>query len=140
MLHGGSKLIDGAILITTPQEVSCMAVRKEINFCRKTDLPIIGVIENMSSFICPDCHKSHALFAASTGGGENMCREMNAEFLGKIPMDPRVSVLCDEGKSVTDAVKGTPVAEALEAIVCKLRQHCDMKEKKEVKAEEVKKE
>lgn len=128
MLHGGSKLIDGAVLITTPQEVSCMAVRKEINFCHKTDLPIIGVIENMSSFICPDCHKSHALFAASTGGGENMCKEMNTEFLGKIPMDPRVSVYCDEGKSVTDAAKGTPVAEALEGIVLKLRRHCDMKD------------
>ena len=50
-----STKVDGAVIITTPQEVSLMDVRKEINFCRKVNLPVIGVVENMSGFVCPKC-------------------------------------------------------------------------------------
>ncbi|KAH7818625.1 Cytosolic Fe-S cluster assembly factor nubp1 [Monocercomonoides exilis] len=120
MLKDGDKKPDGAIVVTTPQEVSLMAVRKEINFCKKTDIPVIGVVENMSSFVCPDCGAQHPLFAPSTGGAKKMCEDTNTELLGQIPMDPRVCVCCDEGKNVMESMEGTSVAKALSVIVEKL--------------------
>merc|ERR1719150_1060994 len=68
--------MDGAVIVTTPQEVSLMDVRKEINFCRKVNLPVIGVIENMSGFVCPSCGHVEAIFSPSTGGAEAMCERM----------------------------------------------------------------
>lgn len=89
----------GAILVTTPHEVSLLDVRKEINFCRKTKLPIVGVIENMSTFVCPKCTTNSVIFPALTGGAAKMCEEMNVPFLGSLPLDPRISKACDEGEN-----------------------------------------
>jgi len=75
-----------------------MDVRKEVNFCRKVGLPIIGVIENMSGFICPNCKNMTEIFLPTTGGGRNMAKEMNLRFLGGIPLDPRIARSCDDGK------------------------------------------
>merc|ERR1712003_337846 len=69
--------IDGAVIVTTPQEVSLMDVRKEINFCRKVNLPVLGVIENMSGYACPKCGHEESIFAPSTGGAAEMCKQMN---------------------------------------------------------------
>ena len=82
--------IDGAVIVTTPQEVSLMDVRKEINFCRKVGVDIIGVIENMSGFVCPKCDKCSTIFAPSSGGARKMCDDMSIPFLGSIPIDPRI--------------------------------------------------
>ncbi|MBN3286912.1 NUBP1 factor, partial [Polyodon spathula] len=82
--------IDGAVLITTPQEVSLQDVRKEIAFCRKVNLPIIGVVANMSGFVCPKCKNNSQIFPPTTGGAEKMCRELNIPLLGKVPLDPRI--------------------------------------------------
>jgi len=89
---------DGAIVITTPQEVSLLDVRKEINFCRKVGLPIIGIVENMSGFICPKCHTETKIFAPTTGGAEKMAKDMVIQFLGSIPLDPQIARACDEGR------------------------------------------
>jgi len=91
--------IDGAILVTTPQEVALMDVRKEINFCKKVGIPILGVVENMSIFICPKCKTGTQIFAPTTGGASKMCIDMNVPFLGSIPLDPRIARACDEGKN-----------------------------------------
>ena len=87
---------DGAVIVTTPQRVAISDVRKGINFCRKLELPIIGVIENMSGFACPKCGEITDIF--KSGGAEIMAKEMKVPFLGKIPIDPQIVEACDSGK------------------------------------------
>lgn len=86
---------DGAIIVTTPQHVAISDVRRCITFCHKLHLPVLGVIENMSGFICPNCGKEVDIF--KTGGGELMAREMNVPFLGRIPIDPNIVISGDNG-------------------------------------------
>ncbi len=81
---------DGAVLVTTPQEIALQDVRKEINFCKSTGIPILGVIENMSGFSCPHCSKITEIFKPTTGGAEEMCRAMGVPFLGSLPLDTAV--------------------------------------------------
>ncbi|MCE5248717.1 Mrp/NBP35 family ATP-binding protein [bacterium] len=84
-----------AVIVTTPQQVSIEDVRKSITFCRKVNLPVKGIIENMSGFVCPHCGNSVDIF--NTGGGEALAREMNVPFLGRIPIDPVIVSSCDDG-------------------------------------------
>ncbi len=100
--------IDGAVIVTTPQEVALSDVRKEINFCRKVGMPIVGVIENMSGFVCPNCDKVHQIFKPTSGGAAKMCQEMNVPFLGAIPLDGVLTEACDAGKSWADIVGDKP--------------------------------
>jgi len=83
----------GAVLVTTPQLVSINDVRREITFCQKTSIPIIGIIENYSSFTCPNCHDCTPIFQEN--GGEILSKETGIELLGKIPIDPNL-VRCGE--------------------------------------------
>ncbi|MBN1257597.1 MAG: P-loop NTPase [Planctomycetes bacterium] len=87
---------DGAVIVTTPQEISLVDVRKSINFCRQLKLPVLGVIENMSGFVCPQCGELVNVFGS--GGGEKLAQEMAVRFLGRIPLDPMVVAACDAGK------------------------------------------
>jgi len=86
---------DGAVIVTTPQHVAISDVRRCITFCRQLRLPVLGVIENMSGFICPHCGKEVDIF--KTGGGEIMAREMSVPFLGRIPIDPNIVISGDSG-------------------------------------------
>lgn len=86
----------GAIIVTTPQEVSLMDSRKAIAFAVKLNLKIIGIIENMSGMVCPHCGKKINLF--KEGGGEKTALELGVPFLGKIPLDPQIVSSGDEGK------------------------------------------
>jgi Mrp family chromosome partitioning ATPase/predicted Fe-Mo cluster-binding NifX family protein len=86
---------DGAVIVTTPQEIALADVRKSVNFCRKMGLHILGVVENMSGFVCPHCGERADIF--KTGGGEAMAAEMGIPFLGRIPLDPGVVSHGDEG-------------------------------------------
>ncbi|KAJ8317949.1 hypothetical protein KUTeg_003040 [Tegillarca granosa] len=104
--------VDGAVIITTPQEVALLDVRKEITFCRKVNLPIIGVVENMSGFVCPHCKKESQVFPPTTGGGEKMAQDMNVNFLGNLPLDPRIGKCCDEGKSYLTEVPDSPATQS----------------------------
>ena len=92
--------VDGALIVTTPQEVSLLDVRKEINFCAKTKIPVLGVVENMSGFSCPNCNHCTDIFVPSSGGAEKMCADMSVPFLGKVPLDPRLSHAGEHGVSV----------------------------------------
>ena len=85
----------GAVLVTTPQAVATADVRKEANFCVKTSIPVIGVIENMSGYTCPCCGEVSNLF--SSGGGQVMAQELGIPFLGKVPVDVKFGELV-EGK------------------------------------------
>lgn len=87
---------DGAVIVTTPQDVALIDVRKAITFCRQVNLPILGVVENMSGFVCPYCGKNVNIF--KVGGGEEMALEMEVPFLGRIPLEPGIVEAGDSGK------------------------------------------
>eukprot|EP00002_Diphylleia_rotans_P016908 TRINITY_DN3286_c0_g1_i1.p1 TRINITY_DN3286_c0_g1~~TRINITY_DN3286_c0_g1_i1.p1 ORF type:complete len:284 (-),score=52.59 TRINITY_DN3286_c0_g1_i1:468-1319(-) len=89
--------VDGAVIVTTPQEVALLDVRKEINFCKKVNIPILGVVENMSGFVCPKCTNQTEIFPPTTGGALKMCTEMGLTLLGRIPIDPNLARCCDLG-------------------------------------------
>lgn len=114
--------IDGAIVITTPQEVALQDVRKEIDFCRKVNIPIIGVVENMSGFVCPSCHGQSDIFIPSTGGADSLCKEMDLTLLGQVPLDPRIGKCCDYGTSFIDEYPESPATDAYLDIVDKIRE------------------
>lgn len=86
----------GAVVVTTPQAVSVSDVKKELNFCRKTGVEILGVLENMAGFVCPHC--AHCTDVFSKGGGEAMAIEFDVPFLGRLPLDPAFVSLIEEGK------------------------------------------
>lgn len=105
----------GAVIVTTPQIVATNDVRKSINFCRQLNLPVLGVVENMSGFVCPKCGELTAIF--KTGGGEHMATDMHVPFLGRIPVDPKVGEACDEGKPFVHHHSRTETARAFERII-----------------------
>lgn len=109
--------IDGAVLVTTPQEVSLLDVRKEIDFCRKAGINIIGLVENMSGFVCPKCTHQSEIFRATTGGGKHLAKETNVPFLGSVPLDPRIGMACDYGESFFDNFGDSPACVALKNVV-----------------------
>ncbi|XP_008207591.1 cytosolic Fe-S cluster assembly factor NUBP1 homolog isoform X2 [Nasonia vitripennis] len=117
--------ITGAIIVTTPQEVALLDVRKEIDFCKKVDIPILGVVENMSIFVCPKCKTSAEIFPALTGGAKKMSDDLNVEFLGTLPLDPLLARCCDEGKNFLIEMPDSPTIVALNTIVQKIVQKCD---------------
>ena len=87
--------MEGVIIVTIPSEVSQDVVKKAVTFARKMDVPILGIVENMSGMVCPHCSETIDVF--SKGGGERVAEEMEVEFLGSIPLDPRISADSDEG-------------------------------------------
>jgi ATP-binding protein involved in chromosome partitioning len=109
---------DGAVIVTTPQEASLAACRKALNFVRAVKVPVLGVIENMSGFVCPHCGETTHIFAS--GGGEAMACEMSAPFLGRIPLAPEVVALCDSGRPVAGETAPQAVREAFGRIVDEL--------------------
>jgi ATP-binding protein involved in chromosome partitioning len=103
--------IDGAVIVTTPQQIAVVDVKKCITFCRQLNLPVLGVIENMSGFVCPHCHQRIEVFAGE--GGQEMARDFGVPFLGKIPMDPALAHACDLGAPFVDTGRPNPTAEAM---------------------------
>jgi ATP-binding protein involved in chromosome partitioning len=95
------KNVDGAIIVTTPQDVALLDSRKAVNFSRLLNVPVLGIVENMSGMICPHCGERIDLF--KVGGGERAARELGVPFLGRIPIDPKMVIRCDAGTPfVTD--------------------------------------
>ncbi|KAK9378572.1 P-loop containing nucleoside triphosphate hydrolase protein [Kockiozyma suomiensis] len=85
---------DGAVLVTTPQGVATADVRKELNFCKKVGFEVLGVVENMSGFLCPHCAECSHIF--SKGGGEQLAVQFNVPFLGAVPIDPQFVLMIEE--------------------------------------------
>jgi Mrp family chromosome partitioning ATPase len=107
--------VTGGIIVTTPQDVALNDVRKSITFCRKLNVPVLGVVENMSGFVCPKCGTRTDIF--KTGGGRTMANEMGVPFLGSVPVDPRIVEACDMGTPYVAQFAGTDTAKAFERIV-----------------------
>lgn len=90
----------GAVVVTTPQAISTSDVRKELNFCVKTQVPVLGVIENMAGYMCPCCNEISNVF--SKGGGEIMAKECNVPFLGSVPLDTGFGALMEGARPEAD--------------------------------------
>lgn len=88
--------VAGAVVVTTPQAVATADVRKELNFCVKTGIRVLGVVENMSGFVCPHCSECTDIFGS--GGGRSMAEEFKVPFLGSVPIDTQFITLVEEGK------------------------------------------
>jgi len=86
----------GAVIVTTPQEVALLDSRKSVNFAKTLKMPVIGIIENMSGFVCPKC--GHHIDLFKTGGGYKAALELSVPFLGKVPIDPKIVETGDSGK------------------------------------------
>lgn len=106
---------DGALVVTTPQDVALIDVRKAITFCRQVKLPILGVIENMSGFICPHCGKTADIFKA--GGGEAMAMDMGVPFLGRIPLESKIVEAGDSGRPYLEYNRESETARAFERVI-----------------------
>jgi len=106
--------VDGAVIVTTPQEVALLDSRKSVTFARKLNIPILGIVENMSGMSCPHCGELVDLF--KSGGGEKAAGEMGVNFLGRIPLDPMVVMQGDSGKPYVLEVTDTPTAAAFKAV------------------------
>ncbi|VAW41663.1 Cytosolic Fe-S cluster assembling factor NBP35 [hydrothermal vent metagenome] len=104
-----------AVIVTTPQAVALADVRKSINFCKSVKMPIAGVVENMSGFICPHCHEAVDIF--SSGGGEQTARDFDLPFLGRVPMDPRVVIAGDTGRPYLSTDEDTPAVTVFNSII-----------------------
>lgn len=87
-----------AVIVTTPQEIALADVRKSIQFCQTVKMPVLGIIENMSGFVCPSCGNMHAIF--KSGGGEKTAAKYDLAFLGQLPIDPSVVTAGDAGQSI----------------------------------------
>lgn len=105
----------GAVVVTTPQEVSLMDSRKAVAFAQRLNLKILGIIENMSGMVCPHCGKRIDLF--KEGGGQRAALELGVPFLGKIPLDPEIVTLGDEGKAFIDIHPESEASQAFMRVV-----------------------
>jgi ATP-binding protein involved in chromosome partitioning len=106
---------DGAVIVTTPQAVAVQDVRRCIVFCRQLDLPVLGVVENMSGFVCPRCGEPVPIFG--TDGGRQMAEEMHVPFLGAIPIEPEVVASGDGGTPIVQSRPHGETAKAFGRIV-----------------------
>ena len=102
--------LKGAVIVSTPQDIALIDARKGIAMFNKTQIPILGVVENMSMFTCPNCGSSHAIFGH--GGARDTALKLGVPFLGEIPLVPRIRETSDAGTPVSVSVPDGPEAQA----------------------------
>jgi Mrp family chromosome partitioning ATPase len=107
--------MDGAVIVTTPQKVAAVDVRKSISFCRQLQVPVLGVVENMSGFACPKCSEVTTIFRS--GGGRHIANDMHVPFLGSIPLDPQIAEACDSGQAFLRRYAASPTAVMMRTII-----------------------
>ncbi|GME87524.1 unnamed protein product [Ambrosiozyma monospora] len=118
--------VEGAVIVTTPQLVSINDVKKEINFCKKVNFKVLGVVENMSGFICPHCEECTNIFGA--GGGKKLAEEVQLPYLGNVPIDPnfvdiiekQTEIRKNEGKTLVDLYSGCRLSKMFAEITDKV--------------------
>lgn len=113
----------GALVVTTPQQVSAADVRRSVNFCLKLQMPFYGIIENMSGFVCPKCGELSQIFRE--GAGETIAKEFNIDFLGKIPLDMSIGESCDSGKPYVEALETSASAGIMKGIAERIAKNCE---------------
>ncbi len=107
--------VDGAVIVTTPQKLASVDVRKSINFCRQLKVPVLGIVENMSGFVCPKCGEVTQILCS--GGGRKISEDMDVPFLGSIPIDSKIAEACDTGVAFVLHYPSTPTAGIIKGIV-----------------------
>lgn len=115
--------INGAIIVTTPQDMAILDARKSIQFAKELSIPVIGIIENMSGFICPHCHNEVNIF--KKGGGESSAREFKVPFLGRIAFEPEFVELADRGTPFVSFKKELESSKAFIKIVDRIEEYID---------------
>lgn len=105
---------DGAVVVSTPQDLALATIRKELNFCRTMGLKVLGIVENMSGFVCPHCQECSDLFSA--GGARRLADEYGFLFLGSIPLDQNLCLCCEEGSNVFETFPESPAGRSLYSI------------------------
>ncbi len=118
--------IDGVIIVTMPSELSRVVVKKAISFARRVGMSIIGIVENMSGYVCPTCGDKIDIF--SSGGGKKMAKETGFPFLGSIPIDPKVGLNSDEGSPFVIKHADSLAAKAFVRVVKKVESYLQEKE------------
>lgn len=119
--------LDGVVIVTIPSEVSQNVVEKAITFSKQLNVPIIGIVENMSGFICPTCSTETQIF--KTGGGQRVAEKHSVPFLGRIPIDPRICEASDRGHPFILENPDSPAANAFAQIVDKIKKYIQNKDK-----------
>jgi len=112
--------LTGAIIVTTPQAVALDVAKKGLKMFEQVKVPIIGVVENMSGFVCKHCNKETKIF--STGGGEKLADEMNVSYLGNIPLDPEIMLSGETGVPVIEKSGESAAAKAYKNLAEKFQQ------------------
>ncbi|MEA3328932.1 MAG: Mrp/NBP35 family ATP-binding protein [Candidatus Omnitrophota bacterium] len=110
--------INGAVVVTTPQDVAVLDARKSVLFAKELNVTVVGIIENMSSFLCPHCRKEIDLFG--TGGGEKAAYDLKVPFLGRIPVEPEIIKFGDSGRPFIEFKKDTEGAKIMTEIINKI--------------------
>lgn len=105
---------DGAVIVTTPQSVALDTIKKELAFCSKTSLPVLGIVENMGSYACPCCQEKWDLFPNS--GVKEFAVEHDIPYLGKIPVDPNLSHCCEDGSRIEAEYLKSPGSQSVRRI------------------------
>jgi len=116
--------LTGAVIVTTPNEVALIDARKGLAMFQKVEVPVLGLVENMSWFVCPHCQGISDIF--SRGGGERCAREMGVPFLGEVPLDPSVRRTGDSGTPVVLAAPDSPVAAAFRDLAGRVAQQASI--------------
>ena len=113
----GSASSVGAVVVTTPQELALADVRRELSFCKRAGLPVLGVVENMAGFVCGNCGLQTDVFPA--GGKEDArgAASLGPRVLARLPLDPRLRALCDNGETLGEEWPDLPVAAAFAGLV-----------------------
>ena len=102
--------LTGVVMVSLPQKLSLIDVRKAFSMFEQVKVPVLGIVENMSEFICPHCEKPSEIF--SRGGVRKLCDELKTPFMGELPLDPRLRELSDKGKSLVKEAPDSPTAKA----------------------------
>jgi ATP-binding protein involved in chromosome partitioning len=115
--------MEGVVIVTIPSEVSQIVVKKAVAFARRLNTPVIGIVENMSGFVCPKCGAEANIF--KTGGGRKIAEELGVPFLGGIPIDPEICVDSDDGKPFIVRHPESPASKAFMDIVKKIERYLE---------------
>ncbi|MFR7482691.1 MAG: P-loop NTPase, partial [Eubacterium sp.] len=107
--------VSGIVIVSTPQDLVKMIVNKAVNMAKMMNVPVLGLVENMSYFVCPDCGKKHAVFGESQI--DETAKELGLPVLAKLPIDPKINRLVDEGK--IEEVNTDALSDFVEALLQK---------------------
>ena len=110
--------VTGAVIVTTPQDIALLDARKGLKMFEKVGIPILGIVENMSTYVCPSCGHTEHIFGH--GGGEKMCADYGVEFLGALPLNLSIREQADAGRPTVVAEPDGPIAATYRAIARKI--------------------